>query len=365
MTTVLLHLHPDFSQELSKVIENWNLVQNEKYFIGIRPKRDVEKRILTGGEIELNEAFQIAARMRTEAGYTPDDEILMFTEKRIFTGNYFQLYFGGSTKTDPFPIVDIVSLDFTRKFFNQLGKGKDYVFQGILSNILNAQAQGEGLATHDDTRGCILDFCNNMPDILVGLENGPKFCPEDTLNVKRLKKDFLFELANVVEKRRFENINDSVITKRILSINKPRLDDNESAFDYDVALSFAGEDRPYAERLATKLHQMKIKVFYDGFEKARLWGEDLFVYLSDLYRLRAKYCIMFLSQHYADKLWTNHERQAAQNRAFKESQAYILPIRLDNTNIPGILDTVGYLNWHDEKIEDIADCVRKKLLIRR
>lgn len=67
--------------------------------------------------------------MRTEAGYTPDDEILMFTEKRIFTRKYHQLYFGGSEKTDPFPIVDIVSLDFTRKFFNQLGKGKDYVFR--------------------------------------------------------------------------------------------------------------------------------------------------------------------------------------------------------------------------------------------
>jgi len=71
-------------------------------------------------------------------------------------------------------------------------------------------------------------------------------------------------------------------------------------------------------------------------------------------------CIMFLSQNYANKLWTNHERKAAQNRAFMESSAYILPIRLDDTKIPGILDTVGYLNWKDETPESIAQCVKEK-----
>jgi hypothetical protein len=68
------------------------------------------------------------------------------------------------------------------------------------------------------------------------------------------------------------------------------------------------------------------------------------VYLTDLYRLRAKYCIMFYSQSYAAKLWTNTERKAAQSRTFNENQAYIHPIRLDDTAIPGILDTVGYLS---------------------
>ena len=206
----------------------------------------------------------LAAQNRTESGFSPDDEILIFTEKRIFTGRYQQLYFGGSSKTDSYPIVDIVSLDFTRKLFNQMNKGKDYVFQAILLNILNAQAQGEGLPTHDDTRGCILDFCNHMPDILVGLENGPKFCTQDILKIQKVKKEFLFELAKVVENRRFELNKDSALTKRILSPNKPRLDENESEFDYDVAISFAGEDRSFAEILAKKLQQIKVNVFYDG-----------------------------------------------------------------------------------------------------
>ena len=94
---------------------------------------------------------------------------------------------------------------------------------------------------------------------------------------------------------------------------------------------------------------------------AALWGEDLFVYLSDLYRLRAKYCIMFLSANYAENLWTNHERKAAQSRAFKENERYILPIRLDKTEIPGIFETIGYVNWHEEGAERIASYVLQKL----
>jgi len=67
------------------------------------------------------------------------------------------------------------------------------------------------------------------------------------------------------------------------------------------------------------------------------------------------------SQHYAMKLWTTHERKAAQARAFAEQREYILPIRLDQTEIPGILPTLAYLSWHNEPIESIAHIILEKL----
>lgn len=132
-------------------------------------------------------------------------------------------------------------------------------------------------------------------------------------------------------------------------------------YPYDVALSFAGEDRNYAEALAEALVRHGIEVFYDKYEKNTLWGKDLYTYLSDLYQHKARFCVMFLSQHYAAKLWTNHERQAAQARAFREHEEYILPIRLDNTQIPGLLPTIGYLSWSEETPESIADAILEKL----
>lgn len=43
--------------------------------------------------------------------------------------------------------------------------------------------------------------------------------------------------------------------------------------EYDVALSFAGEDREYVEQVATLLLNAGIRVFYDKFETVKLWGE--------------------------------------------------------------------------------------------
>src|SRR5216684_644847 len=122
--------------------------------------------------------------------------------------------------------------------------------------------------------------------------------------------------------------------------------DSSKSYPYDVALSFAGEDRSYADALAEALHQRGLTVFYDKYEKANLWGKNLYTYLSDVYQNKARYCVMFLSRNYAAKLWTNHEREAAQARAFRENEEYILPMRLDDTEIPGFLQTTGYLNWH-------------------
>ena len=131
--------------------------------------------------------------------------------------------------------------------------------------------------------------------------------------------------------------------------------------EYDVALSFAGEDRHHAERLAELLRAEEYSVFYDEYELAKLWGKDLYVYLSSVYKDQAEYCVMFLSKHYARKMWTNRERQSAQARAFEENQEYILPVRLDDTEIPGILPTVGYLDLRSMTIEQVHQVLVAKL----
>ena len=130
---------------------------------------------------------------------------------------------------------------------------------------------------------------------------------------------------------------------------------------YDVALSFAGEDRHYAEKLANLLKSGGYSVFYDAYERAQLWGLNLYDHLTSVYKDQARYCVMFLSEHYARKLWTRHERQSAQARAFEESREYILPIRLDDTEIPGISGTIGYLDLRSMSIEEIYQILVEKL----
>ncbi|MFJ4545813.1 toll/interleukin-1 receptor domain-containing protein [Pseudomonas sp. NPDC088885] len=124
---------------------------------------------------------------------------------------------------------------------------------------------------------------------------------------------------------------------------------------YDIAISFAGEDRPVAEKLAASLVLAGLNVFYDEYEQANLWGKDLYVHLSKVYKDDSKYCLMLISEQYAKKQWTNLERRAAQARAFAESSEYILPLRLDDAEIDGILPTIGYLDYRRTQGEQIVE----------
>lgn len=135
--------------------------------------------------------------------------------------------------------------------------------------------------------------------------------------------------------------------------------------DFDVALSFAGEDRAYVDRVACALRASGVRVFYDRFEEIDLWGKDLYVHLSEVYSTRARFTVMFISAWYATKLWTNHERASAQERAFREQKEYILPARFDDTSIPGVRETIGYISLKDRTPEDFAELVAKKIGIRR
>ena len=63
-------------------------------------------------------------------------------------------------------------------------------------------------------------------------------------------------------------------------------------FDYDVALSFAGEEREVVEQFASALVHKGVRVFYDNFEKSVLWGKDLYQHLQTVYRDKARYCII-------------------------------------------------------------------------
>jgi TIR domain len=130
---------------------------------------------------------------------------------------------------------------------------------------------------------------------------------------------------------------------------------------YAAVLSFAGEDRQIAARLAKLLRGRDISVFYDKYEQASLWGKDLYEHVADVYSNQAHSCIMLISASYAKKAWTSHERKNAQARAFREHREYILPVRLDDTTIPGIRETIGYIDFRQSSIGEIADLVQQKL----
>ena len=139
----------------------------------------------------------------------------------------------------------------------------------------------------------------------------------------------------------------------------------DSKYEYDVAFSFAGAQRTYVEKVKNALEKYDISVFYDNDNSVNLWGKNLYRYLDELYQ-KAQYCVMFISKEYGECPWTIHESQSAQERAFRSYdplnfQEYILPVRFDDTQIPGIRVTTGYMDANILAPEELAEKIVKKL----
>lgn len=132
-------------------------------------------------------------------------------------------------------------------------------------------------------------------------------------------------------------------------------------YEYDVALSFAGEQREYVEEVAGALRAKGIRVFYDKYEEASLWGKDLYEHLDYVYQRAARFCVVFASEEYAKKMWTTHERRSAQARAIEERVEYILPARFDDTEVPGIRKTIGHIDLRATPPDDLAELVASKI----
>ena len=135
----------------------------------------------------------------------------------------------------------------------------------------------------------------------------------------------------------------------------------EARREYDVALSFAGEDREYVEQVAEHLVNLDVTVFYDRYETAQLWGEDLAVHLGNIYSRDSHFVVMFSSRNYAKKAWPNHERQHALARHLKGQTGRILPVRIDDSEIPGVPSTVGYLDARVVSPAELAELIRQKV----
>jgi hypothetical protein len=150
--------------------------------------------------------------------------------------------------------------------------------------------------------------------------------------------------------------------ERISGSRVPEEENNRNNPDkFEVVLSFAGEDREFVDRVAEGLKQHGVSLFYDRYHKATLWGKDLYEHLAKVYGGDARYCVMFISRHYADKVWTTHERRSAYAAAIERRVEYILPARFDDTVIDGLRSTIGYVDLRNETSESLVKLILEKL----
>jgi len=84
-------------------------------------------------------------------------------------------------------------------------------------------------------------------------------------------------------------------------------------------------------------------------------GKDLAEYLQKIFYENAKWCMMFISQQYVSKIWPTHERKSALARQIEVKGRYILPVRFDDTDVPGLDKTIAYQDARRKTSEQLAE----------
>lgn len=108
-----------------------------------------------------------------------------------------------------------------------------------------------------------------------------------------------------------------------------------------VFLSFAGQDRPVAERLREDLAARGFDTFVD--EHSIKPGEDLLSAINKALT-RSSYCVLLWSRHCQDRPWVEVEWTAALARSLEEKRSFLFVVRLDETEVPLLLATRRYLD---------------------
>jgi TIR domain len=139
---------------------------------------------------------------------------------------------------------------------------------------------------------------------------------------------------------------------------------NKEDFIYDVAFSFAGERRGYVSEVYRILKdEYNVRVYYDQDKEIKIenWGEDLGEIHQKVYEEQSKWCLLFISKEYKEKVWTTHEKRSALARAILGRSTYILPACFDDTKIDGIPSTTVYIDISNMTPEELSEYVLGKI----
>lgn len=130
---------------------------------------------------------------------------------------------------------------------------------------------------------------------------------------------------------------------------------------YQVAISFAGEQRAYAEALARHLSTYGVAYFYDAENEVALWGKNLAEEFQKIYSKKAQFVLMLISKEYVAKQWCRHERRSAIAEALGHDKEFILPVRFDDAWPDGIPTDMHYMDGSKKTAPEVAAMIAEKL----
>jgi hypothetical protein len=125
---------------------------------------------------------------------------------------------------------------------------------------------------------------------------------------------------------------------------------------YDLAVSFAGEDRDYVEQTVRACDELGLRVFYDRDVSNEWWGKNFIREQRKVYGSQTRYFVPFISTDYLSKPIPMDEFSAAMMTAVKQGDGYVLPVLIGDVRVPPELlhPHIHYLRAKDYTPRELA-----------
>lgn len=106
-------------------------------------------------------------------------------------------------------------------------------------------------------------------------------------------------------------------------------------------------------------------IFYDQYYEADLARFNLDTKLQAIYGEESELIIVFLSASYDRKTWCGLEWRVMRDIIKQQEEERVMLVRLDGTNVPGVLSIDGSVFAIDRDPEEVADLILERLELNR
>jgi hypothetical protein len=119
--------------------------------------------------------------------------------------------------------------------------------------------------------------------------------------------------------------------------------EQDGRFEYDVALSYAGENRELARFIAQSLEVLDVPVFFDEMFEVNFLGAAWTKRFREIFAEKSRFVVCRLDECHAEKIWPTFEREHFAPRVTEER---VIPIFLDDTKFIGIPQDIVGIPFH-------------------
>lgn len=126
--------------------------------------------------------------------------------------------------------------------------------------------------------------------------------------------------------------------------------DNLDNKEFEIAISFAGENRKLAKYIAEQFEQIDVPVFYDELYESNYLGKAWSREFERIFIEDSRYVVCLLDSYHKEKIWPTFERDCFKKRV---PSGDVIPIYLDDSIFVGIPDDIIGIkyNWDESRLD--------------